>query len=260
MAYMWLGVTQLAEGKTEAATANLDKAAKLKPGDVDILYHRGRAHMLLSKNSYEEMYKADPNSWRVHQVLAQSFSEAERYGDAVRECEQALAQKPGEPGLHEMLADIYWKQNDLPHAETEFQNELKVNPENVSSMYKLAVISIERSKPEVAQQLLAEVLRRNPHSGDAHYQMGRVQAQLGNVNSAIGSFTSAVQDAGKEDSETLRQSYYQLAQLYRRAQRPADSRAALDSFMKLKQEADARQAQKLQDKLKRASPMQSEAQ
>jgi hypothetical protein len=41
--------------------------------------------------------------------------------------------------------------------------------------------------------------------------------------------------------------------LYRREQKPEQSRAALDSFMRLKQQADARQAQKLQDKLKRSS-------
>jgi len=69
-----------------------------------------------------------------------------------------------------------------------------------------------------------------------------------------------VADAGRSDSETVRQSYYQLAQLYRRAQRPEDSRAALDSFMRLKQQADAAQAQKLEDKLKRASEAQPSAQ
>jgi len=57
--------------------------------------------------------------------------------------------------------------------------------------------------------------------------------------------------------ETVRQSYYQLAQLYRRTKQPEQSRAALDSFMKLKQQADARQAQKLQDKLKRAPEAQA---
>ena len=54
------------------------------------------------------------------------------------------------------------------------------------------------------------------------------------------------------DTETLRQSYYQLSQLYRRVQKPEESRAALDSFMKLKQQADAEQSQRLQDMMNRA--------
>jgi tetratricopeptide (TPR) repeat protein len=251
-ALMWLGVTELGAGDAGAASLALDKASQLSPGDVDILYHRGRAHMLVSKESYEQMYKADPDSWRVHQALAQSFVEADRLEDAVNECQLALRLRPAEPGLHEELGDIFWKQNQLDRAESAFQDELKIDSESVSSMYKLAVVSLERAKPETTVVLMSEVLRRAPKYLDAHYQMGRAQAQLGQVDAAIGSFTAAVGDAGQTDRESLRQSYYQLAQLYRRAQRPEESKTALDSFMRLKQQADAAQAQKLEDKMKRA--------
>jgi tetratricopeptide (TPR) repeat protein len=259
-ALMWLGVVQLGAGDAAAASVSLDEAARLSPGDVDILYHRGRAHMLVSKESYEQMYRADPQSWRVHQALAQSFVEADRLEDAARECEIALQLRPNEPGLHEELADIYWKQNQLEKAEAAFGDELKIDSESLSSQYKLAVVSMERSKPETTVSMLKELLRRSPKFPDAQYQLGRAQAQLGQVEAAIGSFKAAVADAGQGDSETIRQSYYQLAQLYRRAQRPEDSRAALDSFMRLKQQADADQAQKLQDKLKRSPEAQQTAQ
>lgn len=256
---MWLGVVQLGAGDADAASSTLDAAAKIDPGNVDILYHRGRAHMLVSKESYEQMYKADPQSWRVHQALAQSFVEADRLEDAVKECQVALGARPNEPGLHEELGDIYWKQNQLEKAESAFQEELKVDGENLSSMYKLAVVSLQRSKPELTVSLLTEVLRRAPKHADAHYQLGRAEAQLGNIDEAIKSFNAAVADSGHAESETLRQSYYQLAQLYRRAQRPEDSKTALESFMRLKQEADAAQAQKLEDKMKRSPEAQQAA-
>jgi tetratricopeptide (TPR) repeat protein len=256
-AFMWLGVAELAKGDAFAASAALDKAAELKPHDVDILYHRGRAHMLVSKASYEEMYKTDPNSWRVHQVLSQSYADADRVDDAIAECQLAVVNgRPNEPGLHEELGDLYWRQNQLAKAETEFQNELKADPESTESLYKLAVISLERSKTDVAAELLAQVLKRTPHSADAEYQLGRAQAQMGNVDSAVTNFQAAVTDSGKSDTETLRQSYYQLAQLYRRQQKPEESRAALDSFMRLKQQADAQQSQNLQDKLRRSAQLQ----
>ena len=258
--FMWLGVVQLAAGDADAAAMSLDEAARLNPGDIDILYHRGRAHMLVSKESYDQMYKADPQSWRLHQALAQSFVEADRLEDAAKECETALQLRPNEPGLHEELADIYWKQNQLEKAEFGFNQELKIDNESLSSQYKLAVVSLERSKPEATVSLLHELLRRSPKYPGAQYQLGRAEAQLGQVDDAIGSFKAVVADAGRSDSETVRQSYYQLAQLYRRAQRPEDSRAALDSFMRLKQQADAAQAQKLEDKLKRASEAQPSAQ
>lgn len=250
--WMWLGVAQLAAGDAEGASSSLDKAAQLNPNDVDILYHRGRAHMLVSKDSYEQMYRADPSSWRVHQALAQSYVEQDRLEDAVQECRNALEMRPSEPGLHEELADIYWKQNQLEKAEAAFQQELKVDPESISSRYKLAVVSLERSKPEVTVTLLSEVLRESPEYRDAHYQKGRAEAQLGHVDDAISDFKLEVAKGQNADPESVRQSYYQLAQLFRRAQRPEESKAALDTFLRLKQEADAAQGQKLQDKLKRA--------
>jgi tetratricopeptide (TPR) repeat protein len=252
-ALMWLGVAQLAAGDDEAAVKALDKADQLSPGDVDILYHRGRAHMLVSKESYEQMYKADPNSWRVHQALAQSFVEADRLDDAVHECENALNLRPQEPGLHEELADIYWKQNQLEKAEAAFQDELKIDPQSISSLYKLAVVSLERSKPAVTVSLLSEVLRQSPEYRDAHYEKGRAEAQLGEVSAAIDDFKAEVARGDRADVESVRQSYYQLAQLYRRAQQPEESKAALDAFLRLKQQEDAAQAQKLQDKMKRST-------
>lgn len=252
-ALMWLGVAQLAAGDAESAATSLDKAAQLSPGDVDILYHRGRAHMLVSKDSYEQMYKADPNSWRVHQALAQSFVEADRLEDAVHECQAALKLRPLEPGLHEELADIYWKQNQLDNAEAAFQEELKLDPESISSMYKLAVVSLERSKPDVTVSLLTQVLQRSSEYRDSHYQRGRAESQLGQLNEAISDFKAEVALGDRAEPESLRQSYYQLAQLYRRAQQPEESKAALDAFLRLKQKDDASQAQKLQDKVNRAA-------
>jgi tetratricopeptide (TPR) repeat protein len=163
--------------------------------------------------------------------------------------------KEGEAGLHEELGDVYLEQNQLASAETEFQQELKIDPENTDVMYKLALVSVERSKTEIAVELLRKVLERTPHSAAAEYQLGRAQAQMGNVDEAVASFKAAVADSRGSDAETLRQSYYQLAQLYRRQQKPEESRAALDAFLRLKQQQDAEQAQNLQDKLKRSAQL-----
>ena len=179
--------------------------------------------------------------------------EADRLEDAARECQTALNIRPLEPGLHEELADIYWKQNQLDKAEEAFQQELKLDPESISSMYKLAVVSLERSKPEVTVSLLMQVLQRSPEYRDSHYQKGRAEAQLGQLNEAIGDFKAEVAIGDRADAESLRQSYYQLAQLYRRAQQPDESKAALDAFLRLKQKDDAAQAQKLQDKVSRSA-------
>jgi len=251
-AWMWLGVVRLAMGATTDSVAALEKAAQLRPKDVDILYHLGRAHMLLSKEIYERMYQADPKSWRVHQVLAQAFAEADRLDDAVKECQEAIGLRPVEPGLHQQLGDIYDRMNNLEMAETEYRNELKIDPNNSAAMYSLAVVNIERSKADVAVDLLSELIQREPKSLQLRYQLGRAEAQRGNAEAAAQSFAAVVADPRGVDPEMLRQSYYQLTQLYRRLHRLDESRAALDSFVRLKQEADQAHNLKLEDKLRKS--------
>jgi tetratricopeptide (TPR) repeat protein len=257
-ALMWLGIVQLVDGDNEGAVISLDRAAAVSPDNVDILYHRGRAHMLLSQKSYEHMYELDPKSWRIHQVLAQSFVEQERYEEAVRECKLAIQDRPAEPGLYEQLGDIYWKQNQLEPAEGAFQQELAVDPDSVSALYKLGTVSLERSKPQVAEEVMLRVLAASPGSIEAHYQLGRAQAQLTKYDGAIESFSFVTANASRADKDILRQSYYQLSQLYRHAQRPAESKKALEVFLSMKQDAEAREDKKLQDKLKRAGKEMSE--
>jgi tetratricopeptide (TPR) repeat protein len=150
------------------------------------------------------------------------------------------------------------KGDQLEQAETEFKNELKLNPQNFTAMYKLATVLIERSNPEAAAGLLTKLLPAHPESAEVHYQLGRAEAQLGQSEAAIRDFTFVVKDSEAGEPEMKRQSFYQLAQLYRRAQRPEESRLALNTFVRLKQQADEQRGQKLQDKLKRHT--ESEAQ
>jgi tetratricopeptide (TPR) repeat protein len=251
-AWMWTGIVQLVDGDTEGAVGSLDRAALLSPDNVDILYHRGRAHMLVSQKSYEHMYEVDPKSWRIHQVLAQSFVEQERYEEAARECQLAIEDHPEEPGLHEQLGDIYWKQNQLESAESAFLEETRLDPNVISARYKLGTVSLERSKPEVAEEIMQKVLQVSPGSIEAHYQLGRAEAQLAQYERAVESFSFVTANSSRADKDILRQSYYQLSQVYRRLQKPEESRKALDVFLSMKQEADVREDKKLQDKLKRA--------
>src|SRR6185369_3319320 len=145
-AWMWLGVVQLAQDRPEQAAAALDEASTLAPDNTDILYHRGRAHLLVSKNSYAKMFKHDPGSWRVHQVIAQANSEADRHVDAVNEFEAAIKLAPNQPGLHEELGSEYRSLGKLQEAEEAFRRELELDPYNVLAQYKLGVLLVEKNE------------------------------------------------------------------------------------------------------------------
>ena len=63
-----MGVLELGRNDPEKAVGPLDRAAELAPRDPNILDYRGRAHQLVSRDSYRAMYEVDRNSWRVHRL------------------------------------------------------------------------------------------------------------------------------------------------------------------------------------------------
>jgi tetratricopeptide (TPR) repeat protein len=248
-AWMWLGVTELAAEKPEDAVVALDKAARLAPDDVDILYHRGHAHMLVSQASYEHMLRMNPGSWRVHQVLAQAAAQSDRDMDAIAEYQVAIKGAPGQPGLHEELATEYWKSGKLDEAEAEYTRELSIDPQSLLATYKLGSLRVERGKPQEGKPLIEAALRQNQNLPNAYYYLGRAETQLGNDLTAVDEFKRAVA-AANTDPEIAQQAYYQLSQLYRRQHKTEEAQTALANFLRLKQEATEHQQQLFERKRK----------
>ena len=245
-AWMWLGVTQLAMEQPEDATVSLDKAAKLAPNDVDTLYHRGHAHLLVSKLSYERMLHADPNSWRIHQVLAQADSEAARDVDAIAEYQAAIKAAPQQPGLHEELGTEFWKMGKMEEAEAEYQRELAIDPHSLLATYKLGSLQVMTAKAAEGKPLIESALRQDPNLKEAYYYLGRAEMQLGNDAAAVDAFKKAI--AVISDPDIIEQAWYQLAMVYRRMHRAEDSQKALATFQKLKDEAAEHQQLSLEKK------------
>ena len=231
-AWMWQGVIALAMDHAEDAAAALDKAASLAPDSVDILYHRGQAHLLVSKDSYLKMFKVDPKSWRVHQVLAQASAQAERPLDAIAEYQEAIKLAPMQPGLHEELGMEYGVAAKPLEAESAFQRELEIDPHNALARYELGVLYIMQSDGARAKGLIEAALQEKPGLLHGAYNLGRAEKLLGNDAAAATLLEKAT--ATDTDPETVQQAWYQLGLLYRRLHRPDDARRAFATFQKLK--------------------------
>jgi tetratricopeptide (TPR) repeat protein len=245
-AWMWLGVVRLAQDRAEEAAEALDRADKLKPNDQDVLYHRGRAHLLVSKNSYAEMFKIDPHSWRVHRVLAQANAEADRHVDAIAEYEAAIKLAPTQPGLHEELGSEYRNANKIPEAEAAFRRELEIDPQNVLARYKLGAIAVEQGDGAKGKELMEAAQREKPGLVHMDYNLGRAEMLLGNDAAAAGHFELTV----KTDTtpEVVEQAWYQLGTVYRRQHRMDEARNAMATFQKLKDD----EAEKSQERMKKS--------
>jgi len=241
-AWMWLGIIELAKDQSEEAAKALDKAAELAPDNVDVLYYTGQAHLLVSKNSYAKMFKADPKSWRVHQVIAQANSEADRHMDAIAEYQAAIKLAPTQPGLHEELGSEYRSLGKMQEAEDAYLQELEINPNNVLAKYKLGVVTVEKGDGAKGKVLIESALKEKPGLLHSDYNLGRAEMLLGNDAPAARLLERATSAPGS-DPEVIQQAWYQLGIVYRHLHRMEDAQKAMATFQKLKDE-DAENSQK----------------
>ena len=244
LAWMWLGVIRLAQDRPEDAAEALDKAAKLKPGDQDILYHRGRAHLLVSKNSYDEMFKLNPKSWLVHRVLAQASAQADRHMDALAEYEEAIKLAPTQPGLHEELGTEYRSVNRIAEAEQAFRRELELDPRNVLATYKLGAIEVEKGDGVKGKELIEAAQKEKPDLIHLDYNLGRAEMLLGNDAVAAGHFERTLKT--DTDPEVIEQAWFQLGTAYRRLHRMDEARNAMATYQQLKDESAKKSQQQLE--------------
>jgi tetratricopeptide (TPR) repeat protein len=240
-AWMWLGVVRLAQERPEEAALALDKAAQLNPDDPDILYHRGRAHLLVSNASYAKMFKLDSKSWRVHRVLAQANAEADRHSEAIIEYEEAIKLAPTQPGLHEELGSEYRSANKIPEAEAAFLSELEIDPNNVLARYKLGAIEVEKGDGAKGKELIEAAQREKPNLIHLDYNLGRAEMLLGNAAAAASHLERAVKTDA--DPQVAEQAWYQLGTAYRRLHRTEEARIAMAKYQELKDQ-EAHKAQK----------------
>lgn len=250
-AWMWLGVVRLAQDRAEDAADALDKAAKLKPDDQDILYHRGRAHLLVSKDSYGRMFKVNPDSWLVHRVLAQANAEADRHVEAIAEYEAAIKLAPTQPGLHEELGTEYRAVNKIPEAEAAFRKELELDPHNVLATYKLGALEVEKGDGAQGKDLIETAQREKPDLIHIDYNLGRAEMLLNNEAAAAAHFERAVKV--DSDPEVVQQAWFQLGTAYRRLHRMDEARNAMATYQQLKDQS-AEKSQKALERYREQRP------
>ena len=240
---MWLGIVEMESGHPEKATAPLDHAAELAPGDLSILDYRVQAHMAVARQSYTQLYKLDPGSWRLHRLNAQIDAQARQHTEAIQEYQAAIRIAPKQADLYEGLGWEYRQTGQLDLAQKAFEQQLELTPGNPIAMYNLASTRVDAGQSASAVGLLEQVVKLNGAPTVADYYLGRAYAAEGKPEPAAAEFQKATTLGG----ETASQSWYGLGQVYRQLGRTAEARAAVEKYQQLHQKAVQARARDIQD-------------
>ncbi len=226
-----LGIAQIETGQLNEAVANFNAALAQRPGDADLLYYLGHAGGLLSKNAIDSLIALHPDSARAHQALAENYFVLRQMPQAEKEYLEALRVRPELPGLHLELGQVYANSAQWPKAEVEFRAECKSRPGNAEAAYRLGAALLQEGK---AHEALVELKRSNelkPDMPETLYSLGKAASLDGDSKTAEKSWLKVIEL--EKETSLAAQSHFGLAGLYRKQGKAAQAQHEMQEFQKL---------------------------
>ncbi len=226
-----LAIAQLETGHLSEAVVNFNAVLAKRPDDPDLLYYLGHASGLLSKSAIDALVSAHPESARAHQALAENYFVLRQMPQAEKEYQEALRIRPDLPGLHLELGQVYANSAEWPKAEAEFRAETKLQPGKGEAAYRLGAALLQQGK---AQEALVELKRANdlkPDMPETLYSLGKAASLTGDIATAEKSWIGVIEL--EKDTSLAAQSHFGLAGLYRKQGQTDRAQHEMQEFQKL---------------------------
>ena len=226
-----LGIAQIGNGQLQQAVENLQAALAKHPNDPDLLYYLGRASGLLSKQSIDTLLAAYPDSARAHQALAENYFVLRQMPQAEKEFREALRLRPDTPELHLELGLVYAGSSQWAKAEEEFRAQSKQQPGNAEAAYRLGAALLQQGKAREARTELERANRLLPDMPETLYSLGKAAALGADLPAAEKAWTKLL--SIEKTSSLAAQTHFALAGLYRKQGKTAEAERETQEFQKL---------------------------
>jgi tetratricopeptide (TPR) repeat protein len=220
-------------GKYEAATPYLRGYLERNPKDQQAWYLLGKTYLQLSEDALGKINQIDPNSVTAHVVAGEIDESMHNYDGALVEYKKAADLAPQQPGTHEHMGNTFWVTGKWESAQTEFNAELKNNPNNCTARWKLANATLEANgSAEEALSGLNQAIERCPRLMQARVDRARALIKLGRPKEALPDLLMAEQESPKEPSI-----HFLLSQVYKADGKTAEAHQELRTYADLQREA-----------------------
>jgi tetratricopeptide (TPR) repeat protein len=198
----------LEAGQSDAALKALEGLSAADSVSAETAYWRARCYEKLATGAYLRLYQADPDSYRVHELMGDLEAAKSDDAKAIEEYRAAIASKPSAPNLHYSLGHLLWKDLKVPEARVELQAELAMNPRHAGALNDLGNTYLFEHQPNKALPYLMRALETNPGNADIHRDLGTAYSELGDYHKAEAHFKIAV--SNDHDGAV----HYKLARVY----------------------------------------------
>jgi Tfp pilus assembly protein PilF len=195
-------------GQPDEALKALEGLSAADSVSAEVAYWLARCYEKLATAAYLRLYQADPDSYRIHQLMGDLEAAKGDDAKAIEEYRAAVALKPSAPNLHYGLGHLLWKDLKVPEARIELEAELAMNPHHAGALNDLGNTYLFEHQPDKALPYLVKALEANPGNVDIHRDLGTAYSGLGDFHKAEEHFKIAV--ANDHDGAV----HYKLARVY----------------------------------------------
>jgi len=226
-----LGIALLEAGRLPEAVAVLQKTLARSPDDPDLLYYYGRAAGLLSKDAFDTLESRFPDSARAHQMMAEDYAALREVPSAEREFNEALRLRPQTAGLHQDLGYLYARAQQWDKAEEQFRLETELQPGNAEAMYRLGEAEMQLGKFHDARVTLIRSDQLKRDMPETLYLLGKAANLDGDDALAQKSWLRLL--TLENNTSLAGQAHFGLAGIYRKQGKTAEAEKEMELFRKL---------------------------
>lgn len=193
------------------------------PHDPAILYLSSHVYSDLSIRASNELLTTAPGSAQVHELNAEALETMGKWKEAAEEYRAVLAKDPHMPGMHYRLGRLLLSETDAPPsnkdaAKVEFEEELKIDPNNAGAEFVLGELSRQSELWPDAIAHFSRATKLDAAFADAYIGLGRALMGTNKAAEAVPPLETAARL--QPDNPVV---HFQLATAYRRAGRKADA-------------------------------------
>ncbi|PYV20763.1 MAG: hypothetical protein DMG27_22225 [Acidobacteria bacterium] len=229
-----LARTEIARGQYEPAYQALRKALNLDPVNIDALYYLERVCTILSQIEFRRLVGTAPDSFRAHQLMAESYLAQHNQGEAEREYQAALKADPASD--KKKSVEILDALGELKRSEFKFDAALdyyarasKLAPQDYTSAYGSGACHLYQQNPQRAS--FRRALRADPNSSAARLALGDALLRTNQAAAAVTELKAAV-----ALNAEMRQAYTLLARAHQKLGQTREAEQALQKEQELAQQ------------------------
>jgi tetratricopeptide (TPR) repeat protein len=221
--------TKLAEaefrlGEYDAALHTAAKLRSAAPQSGWAVYWLSKSHDALAEQCFLKVGELNPDSARVHQMLAERYLKLSDYPKAKAEFQNAIRLTPDSPDLHLGLGTVLSRSSDWAGAESELKTTLELAPKSSFARYELGHVYVQQTQWQPAIEQLRQVPEDSTVLLSARLDLAKAESETGQTADAVKELLSVAEL--DHDGEL----YFRLAGLYRKLGDDARAREAMSTF------------------------------